>query len=361
MSARRRRTRTPSAKAKPEKRPSGKEDVAQDTVEKEDTKKSITGWRLWLFRGIALSLPFLLLLLVEAGLWIGGYGFEPNALLRKEIAGEEVYCSNLKFGWRFFPRRIAREFEPFIFPAEKGANTYRIFILGASAAQGTPDVSYSFGRFLAVMLESRYPPVKFEVITAAMPAINSHVVVPIARECAGCDGEMFIVYLGNNEVVGPYGAGTIFSGISSNIRLIRAGIWLRGSRLGQLLVNALEGVSGSKGRPRTWRGMEMFLANQVPAEDERLAAVYGHFERNLRDICRTAQEAGIVTLLSTVGCNLKDSPPFSSGHRADLAAEEEKKWEAIYQKEWTGSRRGSGGRRLVFMRKPVRLTRGMLT
>jgi len=39
----------------------------------------------------------------------------------------------------------------------------------------------------------------------------------IAKDCAHHQADLFILYLGNNEVVGPYGAGTVFTPLSSNL------------------------------------------------------------------------------------------------------------------------------------------------
>ncbi len=145
---------------------------------KKVAQKPITGWRLWLFRIIALTvIPTLLFLLLEITLRVVGYGFPAAATVKCELDGKDAYCNNIKFGWRFFPRNISRDSVPFIFPADKPHDTYRIFILGASAAQGVPDSAFCFGRFLQVMLRQRYPQVNFEVINIAMAAINSHVVM----------------------------------------------------------------------------------------------------------------------------------------------------------------------------------------
>ena len=62
-----------------------------------------------------------------------------------------------------------------------------------------------------------------------MTAINSHAILPIARECARRDGDLWIIYMGNNEMVGPFGAGTVFgsrvAGGASNPRLDHAKIY----------------------------------------------------------------------------------------------------------------------------------------
>ncbi len=80
-----------------------------------------------------------------------------------------------------------------------------------------------------------------------------------------------------------------------------------------------------------WRGMEMFMAHQVAADDPRLAAVYDNFRRNLNDICGIARRTGAAVILSTVAVNLADCPPFASRHRSDLSAEDLAKWKTVYQ------------------------------
>ncbi len=296
-------------------------------------QKRITGWRLWLFRIIAVTvIPALLFLLVELSLRIAGYGYPAAAIIKHEANGNVSYCDNVKFGWRFFPRNIAREFEPFIFPADKPHNTCRIFILGASAAMGTPDPAFCFGRLLRTMLRQEYPGADFEVVTPAMAAINSHVVLQIAKDCARHQPDLFVVYLGNNEVTGPYGAGTVFTPLSGSLSLIRTGIALKATKLGQLLTSLFESVGGERDELAVWRGMQMFLEKQIRADDPRLETVYQHFQQNLKDIKRVALKSGAKIIFCTVGSNLRDCPPFASLHRPDLAETENKKWDDIYKR-----------------------------
>src|SRR4030042_1128851 len=226
--------------------------------------------RVWLFRLAAVILgPVLFLGLLELGLRVAGYGSNPHVAVKCESDHKPYLGDNVKFAWRFFPPVLAREFEPFAFAAHKPAGTCRIFVLGASAAQGIPNHAFCFGRFLEIMLEERFPGVDFEVITAAMAAINSHVVLEIAEDCALYDPDLFVVYMGNNEVVGPYGPGTVLTPGLSNLPLIRIGIALRGTKLGQLMSNLFGAHGLGKGGPQYWRGMEMFLSQQGRADDRR--------------------------------------------------------------------------------------------
>lgn len=283
--------------------------------------------RVWLFRLTAIVLgPLLLLGVLELGLRTIGYGYNPHVAIPCQVDGRPCLGENVKFGWRFFPPILAREFEPFLFAACKPADTCRIFVLGESAAQGAPNNAFRFGRILEAMLAERYPDVRFEVITVAMAAINSHVVLEIARDCAGYDPDFFVVYMGNNEVVGPYGPGTVLTPALSNLSLIRAGIRLRATKLGQL-VSAIGSRKPVDGGPQVWRGMAMFLGNQVRADDPAMATTYSHFQRNLEDICRIAADSGAQTVLCTVGANLRDCPPFASLHKPGLTPEQGRQWE----------------------------------
>ena len=75
----------------------------------------------------------------------------------------------------------------------------------------------------------------------------------------------------------------------------------------------------------------MFLDKQVRYNDPALQSVYSHFEENLKDICKAGRKAGAKIIVSNVASNLKDSPPFASLHRADLADAEQEQWDELYQ------------------------------
>ena len=298
-----------------------------------------TGWRLGLFRRVTLILPPILFLVVlEAGLRLGGYGWPTGFLVK--IPTQDAYTTNPAFGLRFFPRTLARTPQPCYLPGRKPDGAYRIFVFGSSAALGIPKPAYGFSRVLEVMLEDTFPGTEFEVINAAMTAINSNVALPIARDCARHDPDLFVIYMGNNEVIGPYGPGTVFEGFSPSLGLIRIGIWFRTTRTGQLLTDVVHRLGGGKKNPQTWGGMQMFLQNPIAADNPRLAGVYGHFRANLTDICHVAERSGASTILCTVGTNLKDCPPFASVHRKDMTPADQTRWQALYDRGIARERSG---------------------
>jgi tetratricopeptide (TPR) repeat protein len=330
------RSKSKKSSANKDNIPANSKNPDKDKQTKELPRRQITGRRLWLFRIVALTvIPVLLLVLLDLGLRIGGYGFPAGAMIQYKENGKVFYCDNVKFCWRFFPKIIAREFNPFRIPADKPKNTYRIFVLGASAAQGEPDGAFGFGRILQLMLKDMYPETNFEVVIAATAAINSHVVLEIAKDCSQHEPDLFVVYLGNNEVTGPYGAGTVFAPLSGSLSLIRMGIAFKATKLGQLLSNFAEWAGAQNKRPTVWRGLEMFLKKQIRVNDEQLETVYQHFKSNLQDIIRVGRDHGAKIIICTVGSNLKDNPPFASLHRLNLSDAEKKSWDELYNQAVT--------------------------
>jgi hypothetical protein len=180
------------------------------------------------------------------------------------------------------------------------------------------------------MLEQTYPDAKFEVVQTAMTAINSHVVLPIARDCAEYEPDLFIVYMGNNEVVGPFGAGTVFDAFSNSLWMIRTKIALRKLKIVQLATDVAQRLASLKGT-RKWESLAMFLEHRVAASDPRLEGVYSHFKSNLEDICEAAYCSGADTILCTVAVNLRDCAPFASQHKPGLTDEQLRNWQQTYQ------------------------------
>jgi tetratricopeptide (TPR) repeat protein len=260
-------------------------------------------------------IPVTFFLILECTLRLVGFGYPTDFFVDAPRPG--AVMTNQKFGWRFFPRRLARAPVPAVIQKVAGEDVYRIVVIGGSAARGTPEPAFSFGRILEVLLEETYPGAKFEVINGAMTAINSHVALPIVRNAVELKPDLLLVYLGNNEVVGPYGAATVFRPFSPRLGVIRTGLAAKTSRLGQLVD---EGLSRRAGQQGEWRGMEMFLEQQIAASDVRLVGVYDHFRANLNDLVMVARKAGVQVVLSTVAVNLRHQPPFASLRRSDLAA-----------------------------------------
>jgi hypothetical protein len=290
----------------------------------------MTPCRKWLFRVLAgIIMPILTLAILEVALRLGGYGFS-TGFFKPMRPGDRVWLvENDDFGFRFFPRDIARTPASLRLPAKKAPGTYRIFILGESAALGDPEPAFGAGRYLEVLLRERFPKVKFEVVNVAMTAINSHVILPIARDCARQDGDLWIIYMGNNEMVGPFGAATVFGAQAPPWQLVRLDLAIQQLRLGQLLMEAGRKLKGNDSHQASWNGMKMFAGNLVGPNDPRKQVVYRNFGKNLRDILQAGLDSGAHILLSTVAVNLTDCPPFGSLISSNLSTGDQEQVERL--------------------------------
>ncbi|HAM73648.1 MAG TPA: hypothetical protein DCM86_18600 [Verrucomicrobiales bacterium] len=318
---------------------------------------SPTGLKKWLFRGLVmLGVPIALLWVAELGLRAIGYGHPTRFLIPvPERAG--FLRENPAFGWRFFPKSMARAPQTLMVAREKPANTIRVVVLGESAAKGEPEPAYSFGRILGTLLSDRFPDRHFEVINTAVTAINSHAILPIARDVAELSPDFWVIYMGNNEVMGPFGPGTVFGAHSSNLPVLRAALAFKGWRLGQGLESLL-GRLRPTATPASWEGLEMFLKSTLPPDDPRLEGAYRCFEQNVADILGVAARSGGETLLCTVGVNLRDSAPFASLHRQGLPASEERRFAELLTNAVTRLESGDATNALAQLDEAARIDPG---
>jgi tetratricopeptide (TPR) repeat protein len=295
--------------------------------------------RRWAFRIIAVTLiPLCALLLLEWGLALGGYGIN-TALFIKVDSDGDTYTTNPAFMDLFYDAGDVKRPMPIPcqLPARKSANTYRIFVMGGSAPMGHPERAFSFARILRVMLEETYGSAqadgpKFEVINLAMSGINSHVVRQIAKQCSQYEPDAVVVYMGNNEVIGLFGAGNEAGGFTSNLTSIHARTFLRSTRIGQLLNQTARNLRSADQGPPLRRDWDLFLAHAVTAADPRLERVYASYRSNLDDIRRAVLDAGADLLLCTVPANLKNFAPLASKHRAGMTAAQMATWQGLYDR-----------------------------
>ncbi|MGH7972190.1 MAG: tetratricopeptide repeat protein, partial [Limisphaerales bacterium] len=338
------------------KRPGGPAAPTPVKTPADPATPSIPRAKLWIFRLVLwVGAPILFFAMLELVLRLTGCGYPVSFLLPARIQGKDALIQNDRFGWRFFGPDLARTPFPLAIPKTKAPGTVRIFVFGESAAYGDPQPDFGLPRMIEALLSKRFPDRKFEVINAAMTAINSHAILPIARDCARYEGDIWVIYMGNNEVVGPFGAGTVFGSNAGNLTLIRAGLALKATRVGQFLGKCLAWLHPPPETERVWGGMAMFLGNQVRADDPRMAGVYANFRRNLEDILDAGRRAGVQVVLSTVACNLKDCAPFASQHSPGMTADALHEWERLYQRASQAEQEGHAAEAIDYLNQAARV------
>ncbi len=278
------------------------------------------------------------LLAAELGLRLLGYGHPTDFFV--PLGDGKTLTTNPRFGWQFTARGQATQPYPVLLAATKAPGAHRIFVVGDSAAQGTPAPAFGFVRQLEILLQGQHPGEQFEVINAAMRGINSHVARRIARDCAKHQPDLILVYLGNNEAIGLYAPEPDGFNLAAYPGLLRAREWARRTRLAQC-VDAFISRRRAAVRPAEGQDAGFFRSRRMAADDPRREGVFANFRSNLGDICAAGAAAGAAVVLSTVGSNLRDFPPLASVHRPGLSAGDLAAWE---QHETRGREAEAAGR-----------------
>lgn len=295
---------------------------------KSDRQLRNSGRRIWLFRVVALLFPLACLASLEVGFRLAGVGYPTSFFV--PVPDRPGYMhDNYQFAWRFFPRALARTPQPTVVSREKFAAVKRILVFGGSAAMGDPEPAYGLPRMLKIVLQERCPQFQFEVVNCAVTAINSHVVKHIVHDSRLIDADAWVVYMGNNEVHGPFGAGTIFGEKGRPLWMNEATLAFQRSSFGQWAV-AMRG-DGQSGVPQDWGGMKMFLDQHVRYDSPELEGVYANFQHNLNAVISLATRHDVPVVVSTVVSNLRDFVPFVSVHRQSLTQDEMKAWTDLYE------------------------------
>jgi len=268
---------------------------------------------------------------LELVLRVAGFGHSAEFFRQeKDAEGRVWWRENRWVTAPYFPPELIRRPQSIRLADPKPVNTYRVFLLGSSAAMGDPEPAFSLSRQLDLLLRNAYPGIHFEVVNAGITAINSHVVRTLAADCAKLQPDLFIVYEGNNEVIGPYGPGTVFSPFLRSASAIRLGQAVKSTRTGQLAAAVARKLGPAKKSLGDWGGMRMFLKNEIDRDDPRLTTTYALFRDNLRAIAESGRRAGASVFVCTVLTNQKDFAPFVSRHRAGITEEEKAKWQSLF-------------------------------
>lgn len=288
--------------------------------------------------GVAIVAPLLFFAMLEGGLRLAGVGRSTDFFIPDEAPG--VYRTNPRYTELFFPASFGLKPLNFRLAKEKPAGTLRVFVVGESAAMGVPEPGFSIAPQLRALLRAAHPDAGIEVCNLGVTAINSHAIRHLVRQAVEFRPDLMVVYLGNNEVVGPFGPGSTVGERMLPLPLVRASLWVRTTRTGQLVQRVVARAAGARRPFKDWRGMEMFAGRSVAADDPRLEAVYANFAENLADILTVARDAGIRTILSTVAVNVRDCAPFASEHGRTLAQRDRSAWQEAFDRATTASALG---------------------
>ncbi len=281
----------------------------QDKPTRQPSKK-----RLFLFRIIAVTSPFVILIAFEMLLRLFHYGSNLDLFIESP-ANPDYYVFNPAASKRYFTNEaIATTGNSEPFKKEKDDKTMRIFILGESTTIGYPYFhNGSFHRWLLYRMMNTFPDRKFEFINCSLTAVNSYTVLGFSKEVVNYQPDAVLIYSGHNEYYGVMGVGST-DNMGSNGFIIGLLLWLRQFRFMQLLTNFYTYIQyvfhKSNGRGET--RMEMMVKDQkIAMGSDVYKKGIEQFARNMNQTLKIFKQHEVPVFLSTLVSNEKDMKPFA--------------------------------------------------
>ncbi len=286
--------------------------------------------RVFIFRFIAFSIPFVFFVFFEFALTISGYGVDLPLFIDTPDS-QNYQLARPDIIRRYFPNANGLEndipnvtMEANLFLKDKPKDGLRIFVQGGSTAAGFP---YGFGASPAGLLDQRlsstFPHRTVEVINTAMSAINSYTLLDFVDEIIEGKPDAVLIYTGHNEYLGILGIGSNYTAANShsaNLIFLK----LKHFKVFQLIQNTYAqfvsddsdaSITIDNRQPlKNKRTMMAKVAKNKSIEKGSDIYLKGlkQFEDNLGIILAKYEKANIPVLISTIASNIKDQPPFSS-------------------------------------------------
>lgn len=276
---------------------------------------------------LVILAPLVVFGLLEGFFRVAGLFRPPQLIVKVRHGGGEFFTTDPDYGRMFLDRSDVPAPPPLWVAAQKPAGTRRVVLLGESAAAGFPMTDYHLGRLVQARWQQRFPEEPIEVINLSMVAVNSHALREFAREAMVLEPDMFVIYAGHNEVIGPFGPAAKFGPPLASPAVARWSLAVRRTHVGRAVEEFL-GLFGGAAPVQGWRGLDEFRGVEVAHDDPALDTMLRHAEENFRDIVRRARRHGTDVLFVLPAINLNDWPPPGSeppdegGTDAVLAAQE---------------------------------------
>ena len=286
----------------------------------------ITGRRAMYFRLAAISLPFVLLAMLEVFFRVfpGLYedrdpyvNISPMSVFSHTNVGGEDYYS--------ITHPSIMGGASVVFPVKKPANTMRIFCVGSSACAGWPHArEQTFSAYLQQALENAFPGKKFEVINAAAHGFAAYRTRRVFDEVVKMQPDAVLVWEGNNEFLEErnYDAPqTVFLSLARHLRTFQ---WL------ETMMPSRTKMSGGELKDAATIFFKKSRAEPVPMREDpvQYEQVQAHFRESFEHMVTEGQRYHVPVILCTCPVNLHDWYPTVSKNR--LTGDALKEWEKLY-------------------------------
>jgi len=244
------------------------------------------------------------------------------------------------------------------FRAAKTDDTFRVFMLGGSAAAGWPHREYSITSLLARKLRKLLPDRKIEVFNVAGGTYASHRVRFVFDEMIEYDPDLILIYSGNNEFLENF----VFPSRSL------PSPW-RHSALVRILHLGFRGLLQESPPRPTFDVKNYSLADQVSnrlsyafgkaskyrQDPEQFRHIQQHYHYNIESMVKGCKRRNIPVMLLNVPVNLKDWIPNVSVHRGDLSPAELQQWQLHFREGYVALERDEFEKAVMSLEKATRI------
>lgn len=229
------------------------------------------------------------------------------------------------------------------FAARKGANEYRIFVLGGSTVQGRPwGIETSFTSWLELSLNAASPETHWQVVNCGGISYASYRLTLILKEVLQYEPDLIILCTGHNEFLEDRtykhikNAPEILTWSQRRLSRFRTYNLMRSG-----IIQLLEGESIAAEEPKLssevdarldWKGEYA----KYHHDDEWHRGVMQHFDASVRGMISLCQDAEVPIILVAPVSNLEWAP-FKSEHKPGLTPTEIQKVDQVLQgarKHW---------------------------
>jgi hypothetical protein len=295
--------------------------MATDPTATAPDAQPLPAWKRALFIAITVSLPLVLLLLIELALRLFGWGGYPEFIRRVGTlpSGAQLCIVEPAASKPYFFANPSRpgyaEQSSFCMP--KPAGTVRIVLIGESAAKGYPQPSnLAMSAFLGSMLSDAWPGRRVEVVNLGTTAIASFPLIYQVRDALRYDPDLFVFYVGNNEFFGAYGTASINA---SGTMPTWALPLMRAAR-GLAVVQAVEGVLRGRADENRTLMEQMIGQTVIPADSSLRAAAARNLRTNLERMLADVKAAGVQAVVCTTASNESGLAPLGEDDQGGLDA-----------------------------------------
>jgi tetratricopeptide (TPR) repeat protein len=281
-----------------------------------DRRRDYSRKKRLIFKTVAITLPFLVLFLVEISLRIFQYGNNLNLFIEARNNPDYLVLNPAASKRYFINESFAPTGNSELFKRNKDDSTLRIFVLGESTTIGYPFFhNGSFHRWLQYRLMRTFPDRQFEIINLSLTAVNSYTVLGFAKELVNYKPDAVLIYTGHNEFYGTLGVGSS-NRIANNAFVNRLMLFLRQFRIVQWLTNTYEKVKNLHGSDTKYSGqtlMQRMVGDQQIAYGSNLFYKgVSQFVSNMNETLELFDSHRIPVFVSNLVSNDRDLKPFVS-------------------------------------------------